>query len=99
MDLDIRDARPQDHADWLKLWNDYLAFYNVDLAEDVTAHTWARIMDPASRVSARLAVLDGQVVGFAIHHSHDSTWVRHRIAIWKTSSSMPPFAAKALVAR
>lgn len=76
MSLQIRDAQPQDQADWLKLWTDYLAFYNVDLAEDVTAHTWARIMDPASRLSMRLAVLDGQTVGFAIHHFHESTWVK-----------------------
>jgi GNAT superfamily N-acetyltransferase len=76
MSLQIRDAQPQDQADWLKLWSDYLAFYNVDLAEDVTAHTWARIMDPASRLSMRLAVLDGQTVGFAIHHFHESTWVK-----------------------
>lgn len=76
MSLQIRDAQPQDQADWLKLWRDYLAFYNVDLAEDVTAHTWARIMDPASRLSMRLAVLDGQTVGFAIHHFHESTWVK-----------------------
>lgn len=76
MSLQIRDAQPQDQTDWLKLWRDYLAFYNVDLAEDVTAHTWARIMDPASRLSMRLAVLDGQMVGFAIHHFHESTWVK-----------------------
>lgn len=76
MSLQIRDAQPQDQADWLKLWSDYLAFYNVDLAEEVTAHTWARVMDPVSRLSMRLAVLDGQTVGFAIHHFHDSTWVK-----------------------
>lgn len=76
MDLSIRDAGSQDQAEWLGLWNDYLAFYSVDLADEVTAHTWARIIDPASRVSARLAVLDGKVVGFAIHHFHDSTWVK-----------------------
>ncbi|KAA3510957.1 N-acetyltransferase family protein [Agrobacterium rosae] len=76
MDLSIRDASSQDQAEWLGLWSDYLAFYNVDLADEVTAHTWERIIDPASRVSARLAVLHGQVVGFAIHHFHDSTWVK-----------------------
>ena len=76
MSLQIRDAQPQDQADWLKLWSDYLAFYNVDLAEEVTAHTWARVMDPVSRLSMRLAILDGQTVGFAIHHFHDSTWVK-----------------------
>lgn len=76
MALTIRDARSRDHADWLRLWADYLAFYRVDLAEDVTAHTWERIIDPASRVSMRLAVLDDKPVGFAIHHFHDSTWVK-----------------------
>lgn len=76
MNLSIRDASNQDEAEWLGLWNDYLAFYKVDLPDDVTAHTWERIIDPASRVSARLAALDGQVVGFAIHHCHDSTWVK-----------------------
>ncbi|XUY26958.1 N-acetyltransferase family protein [Agrobacterium sp. rho-8.1] len=76
MSLTIHDARPDHRADWLKLWNDYLAFYSVDLVEDVTAHTWERIIDPTSRVSARLAVLDGTLVGFAIHHFHDSTWVK-----------------------
>ena len=76
MKPEIRNARPEDKADWLKLWKDYLAFYSVDLADDVTDHTWARIVDPTSRVSARLAIVDGQVAGFAIHHFHDSTWVK-----------------------
>ncbi len=76
MKPEIRDALPEDKVDWLKLWNDYLAFYSVDLADDVTDHTWARIVDPTSRVSARLAIVDGQVAGFAIHHFHDSTWVK-----------------------
>ena len=76
MSLQIRDVVPQDQADWLKLWAEYLAFYKVTLAEEVTAHTWQRIMDPASRLAMRLAVLDGQTVGFAIHHFHESTWVK-----------------------
>lgn len=76
MDLAIRDASPQDRADWLKLWHDYLAFYDVTLTDEVTDHTWARIIDPDSRVSMRLATLDGKPVGFAIHHFHDSTWVK-----------------------
>lgn len=76
MDLTIRDARPADRADWLRLWQDYLAFYGVELADDVTEHTWERIIDPGSRVSMRLALLGDKPVGFAIHHFHDSTWVK-----------------------
>jgi GNAT superfamily N-acetyltransferase len=75
MTLELRDATPQDQTAFLNLWQQYLAFYKVDLAPKVTAATWARLMNPASPVKARLAVLDGQVQGFAIHMHHPSTWV------------------------
>jgi len=74
MTLTIRDAVPEDEADWRKLWAGYLAFYKTELAEEVTAFTWARILDAASRASMRVAVEDGRMLGFAIHHYHDSTW-------------------------
>lgn len=76
MTLTIRDATSSDRDDWLRLWKAYLAFYKVDLQDDVTDHTWQRLLDPASRLSMRLAVLEGAVVGFAIHHFHESTWVK-----------------------
>jgi GNAT superfamily N-acetyltransferase len=75
-EIHIRDAEPADEAAFRKLWADYLAFYKVTLAEDVTDHTWSRILDPASRVAMRVAEVDGQLAGFAIHHFHDSTWVK-----------------------
>lgn len=74
MTLTIRDATSSDRDDWLRLWKAYLAFYKVDLPDDVTDNTWRRLLDPASRLSVRLAVLEGDVVGFAIHHFHESTW-------------------------
>ncbi|MDH4415108.1 MAG: GNAT family N-acetyltransferase [Rhizobium sp.] len=74
--LVIRDATAADEAAWRGLWNQYLTFYKVDLADDVTAHTWARILDPSSRVAMRVAEVDGLLAGFAIHHDHDSTWVK-----------------------
>ncbi|MCF3643332.1 GNAT family N-acetyltransferase, partial [Rhizobium sp. TRM95111] len=75
MALEIRDAAAGDEAAWRVLWAGYLAFYGVDLPEAVTAHTWARILDPASRVAMRVAVDEGGMAGFAVHHHHDSTWV------------------------
>lgn len=71
----IRDADPADEAGWRALWAQYLAFYKVELAESVTAHTWGRILDPSSRVAMRVAEVDGVLAGFAIHHFHESTWV------------------------
>ncbi|MDQ1184201.1 GNAT family N-acetyltransferase [Agrobacterium larrymoorei] len=76
MTLTIRDAASNDRDDWLRLWKAYLEFYKVDLPDDVTDHTWEKLLDPASRLSIRLAVLDGTVAGFAIHHFHESTWAK-----------------------
>ena len=72
----IRDATAADEAAWRGLWSQYLAFYKVELADEVTAHTFARIVDPSSRVAMRVAEMDGVLAGFAIHHFHDSTWVK-----------------------
>lgn len=71
----IRDAGPGDEAGWRRLWQDYLTFYDHPLPETTTAFTWARLMDPASPLKARLAVLGDRVAGFAIHQHHPSTWV------------------------
>jgi GNAT superfamily N-acetyltransferase len=71
----IRDAAPADRKAFLALWQGYLDYYGVDLSPEVTTATWARLLDPASSVKARLAEVDGQVMGFAIHLHHPSTWV------------------------
>jgi GNAT superfamily N-acetyltransferase len=75
MTVEIRSAIASDEAEWRILWQGYLDFYKVNLAEAVTASTWSRILDPASRVNMRVALVDGAMAGFAIHHHHDSTWV------------------------
>lgn len=75
MTLTITNATAADEADWRDLWAAYLAFYKVSLAPEITDGTWARIIDPGSPVTARLARRDGKVLGFAVHHHHASTWV------------------------
>lgn len=75
MTVTIRDAAPGDEAGWRLLWDQYLDFYEVVLAPEVTAATWARLMDPNSPVKARLAFDGESMVGFAIHLHHPSTWV------------------------
>lgn len=75
MQVKISDAALPDQAAWRALWQDYLTFYGVSLSAEVTDHTWARMLDPRSRLSGRFAFLEGIMVGFAIHHHHASTWV------------------------
>jgi GNAT superfamily N-acetyltransferase len=71
----IRDAIPADEAAWRGLWQGFLDYYGVSLAPEVTDFTWQRLMSPQSPLKARLALLAGQVAGFAIHQHHPSTWV------------------------
>jgi GNAT superfamily N-acetyltransferase len=70
----IRDAAPADETQWRALWSAYLAYYRTDLAPQVTDATWARILDPDSRMSCRLAEQDGSIVGFAVWHHHLASW-------------------------
>jgi GNAT superfamily N-acetyltransferase len=71
----IRDATAADEAGFRRLWDAYLAFYDVTLAPAVTDQTWARILDPASPLSARVVVdAAGRVLGFAVWHHHIASW-------------------------
>ncbi len=72
---ELRDARPEDEKDFLRLWQGFCDVYDLTLPPEVTALTWTRLMDPASPMTARLAVLNGTPQGFAIHQHHPSTWV------------------------
>ena len=73
--MEIRDLLADDEPAWRALWADYLAFYEVTLTPEVTDRTWARLMDTGSPLKGRVAVEGGAVMGFALHHSHCSTWV------------------------
>jgi GNAT superfamily N-acetyltransferase len=73
--LELRDATTSDEGDFRRLWQGFCASYDMSLPPEVTAYTWARLMDPANSLTARLAVLDGTPQGFAIHQHHPSTWV------------------------
>lgn len=70
----IRDVEPEDAAAWRALWQGYLDFYNVTLAPEVTAKTWARILDPDNRLNCRLALQGGTLTGFAVWHHHVASW-------------------------
>lgn len=72
---EVRDANPSDESDFRRLWQGFCDGYGLTLAPEVTDFTWARLMDPANPLQARLALLDGRVQGFAIHQHHPSTWV------------------------
>ncbi len=75
MSMTIRTVTPADESRWRELWAGYCTFYKVSLGEGVTAHTWARIMDPASPVHCALSCdASGRVQGMTNYILHDNTW-------------------------
>lgn len=74
MAIILRDALVGDEAAWRGLWAGYNAFYAATVPPEVTARTWARILDPAAPLFCRLAVVDGAVAGFTVNVLHEGTW-------------------------
>jgi GNAT superfamily N-acetyltransferase len=70
----IRSVLPSDEAAWRRLWGGYCAFYEASVPEAVTQRTWQRILDPDSGITCMVAVVDGQVAGFAHCVVHENTW-------------------------
>jgi GNAT superfamily N-acetyltransferase len=75
MNITIADLTPAHQQVFSDLWARYLQFYDMALSPDVISATWTRLMDAASPMKARLALVDGVPLGFAIHMHHPSTWV------------------------
>ena len=65
---------PDDEAHWRRLWDAYCAFYATEVADDVTAGTWARMLTPQSPLFGRIAEWNGEIVGFSISVVHEGTW-------------------------
>ncbi len=70
----IRDAFPSDEPSWRQLWAGYLAFYESDLAEEVTAKTWERLIRRQDGLYCRVAETGGTVCGFSLSVLHSGTW-------------------------
>ncbi len=73
-DIVIRPAEAKDEGRWRMLWADYLKFYRAAVAEEVTANTWALILDRKSDIDALVAERQGEVIGICNYLFHDSTW-------------------------
>ncbi|WP_439544206.1 GNAT family N-acetyltransferase [Hyphomicrobium sp.] len=70
----IRDAVPSDEPAWRGLWAAYVAFYQAEVAEAVTAKTWERLIHKQDGLMCRVAESDGAVCGFSLSVLHAGTW-------------------------
>jgi ribosomal protein S18 acetylase RimI-like enzyme len=75
MTVTVRRIEARDEPRWRALWEGYCRFYERVLSEDVTRHTWQRIMDGESPVNAIVAEREGSgVIGIANYILHENTW-------------------------
>lgn len=74
MTLEIRPLAPADRAAWAPLWQGYLTFYKAAIAEETTATTWQRLMDPAEPMFVRGAFENGKLLGIVQCVTHRTTW-------------------------
>jgi GNAT superfamily N-acetyltransferase len=70
----IRNPRPGDEAAWRRLWSGYIAFYEAEVSDEVTAATWQRLFMPGSNMFGRLVEWQGAVAGFTISVLHPGSW-------------------------
>jgi GNAT superfamily N-acetyltransferase len=72
--LSIRTLVAADHDAWLPLWQGYQRFYRTEIAPEVTARTWARLLDPAEPMHVLGAEHDGRLIGITHYLFHRSSW-------------------------
>ena len=70
----IREVPAEDRAAWEPLWRGYQAFYQVDLSDETTEVTWARLHDPAEPMGVLGAYVDGRLAGIVHYLFHRSCW-------------------------
>ena len=71
----IRPLRPEDDADWRRLWTGYLEYYKTTVPEVVYQTTFARLLgDDRRDFYCLVAEQDGHLVGLTHYLSHRHAW-------------------------
>jgi GNAT superfamily N-acetyltransferase len=73
--VSVRPVVANDEEAWLKLFRDYIIFYEANVPEAIIAQTWRRLLNREDNMMALIAFDDeGQAVGIAALVFHRSTW-------------------------
>lgn len=75
MSIQIRAIQKEDKQVWQGLWEQYNKFYNREIPENVTKHTFERFLDDKVRMYGAVAVdpTNNQLIGFVHWYPHQST--------------------------
>lgn len=73
----VRPLNADDFNAWLPLWKGYLEFYETELEDEITRHTFERLLDPDTDMFGALALNGGGVaIGMVNWLTHAGTWSR-----------------------
>ncbi len=73
--IETRPLRPEDEAEWRRLWRAYLAFYETEVPEVVHATAFARLLSGApGEFRGRIATVDGAPRGLVHFLFHRHMW-------------------------
>lgn len=71
----VRYVTQSDEADWRRLFEGYVTFYNAEVPSDTLAATWQRLVSGSDNMCGLIAVDDaGKALGIAALVFHRSTW-------------------------
>ena len=96
----VRPLEKSDHAEWRRLWTEYLIFYKATVSEEVYATTWKRLFtegefEPKGFSPCSTASRSGSsTISITAHAGRWST-----IAICRTCSPIRRCAARASARR
>ncbi len=73
--ISVRPVAASDEGAWLKLFRDYIVFYEASVPEAIIAQTWLRLLNQNDNMMALVAIDEtGKAVGIASLVFHRSTW-------------------------
>ena len=70
----VRALRPDERQQWEPLWSQYLAFYDTEVAPEVTDTTWRRLHHPSEPMHVLGAFRAERLIGIVHYLFHRSTW-------------------------
>ncbi|AGI31729.1 TPA: GNAT family N-acetyltransferase [Mannheimia haemolytica] len=73
MSINISPLASKNLTEWKLLWQQYLDFYQVNLADDIIQSTWQKVSE-SENVKGFGAFVDNRMVGFVHIVIHPNTW-------------------------
>lgn len=74
MDVVVRRPVESDLSAWRRLWDQYLVFYQAQVAPEHTEALWNRILDDDHPIDGFVADQQGELVGLVHYFPHPDTW-------------------------